>query len=225
MSFLEKLLSAKPVRTPLEFGINENVRLTKIDNEVRKYDGEIIKRNCFITFTKFDSKGEAMAASEFAYFNLDHTADYFGDNIATQIGQLQDIVNVLNPGFVIDPSDIYEGDEDVMEEGLSNKKGVKMFQDRIFELLEEGIGESVGSESPLMRVKVVTDTKGKWLQLPRETHIVESSDSECTMSITAYELKNKAKGLEAPKEEADSKGSAPDEVADKPKKKKALRNL
>ena len=57
MSLLRKMLAIKPVRTPLDFGINEDVRLTAIDNETRKWEGEVIPRNTFLTITKFDNNG------------------------------------------------------------------------------------------------------------------------------------------------------------------------
>lgn len=221
MSLLRALLAAKPVRTPLEFGVNENVRIVAIDNTERKRDGEKINRNCYITFTKYDSKGAKMASSEFSYFNLDHTSDYVLDNLTKQVAQMNDIATVLNPGSVVDPTQGYESIEDLAED-LKSKKGCKSLMDAMWEQFEEAVGEHVGEDSELIRVKVVTDTKGKWLQLPSDSHIVESMESDCTLAITAYELKNQAKGLEAPTEEADSKGDSPDE---KPKKKGSLANL
>ena len=73
---LRELLASKPVRTPLEFGINENIRLVKIDNEPRKNKGELVRRNTYMTFTKFNSKNDAVASSEFNYFDLAPDNEY-----------------------------------------------------------------------------------------------------------------------------------------------------
>ena len=67
---LEAILTNKPVRVPLEFGINENVRLMSINNDERTYEGEKIKRNTYMTFVKFSPEGKKIASSEFSYFNL-----------------------------------------------------------------------------------------------------------------------------------------------------------
>ena len=219
---LRLLLAAKPVRTPLEFGINENVRITKINNAVRKTkDGEIAKRNTFMTFTKFDSKGKKMAESEFSYFNLDPSSDYTVENLANQVAHLQNIADVLNPGQAVDPTEGYETYEEIMED-LASKKGCKALMDKTWELFEAAVSEHVGLDSKIVRVKVITDNKGKYLQLPKEAPVVEDGEAECTLNITAYEKKMKAKGLVAPTEQADSKGSAPEKKA---KRTGALKGL
>jgi hypothetical protein len=221
MSLLRKILAIKQVRTPLEFGINENVRLVAIDNEVRKWEGEIIKRNTFLTFAKFDAKDIKIASSEFSYFNLDHTSDFVLDNLVSQLGHLNALVGILNPGIEIDPTTSYE-DLDEVKAALRTKKGCEHFMTVMWEQFLEAVTDKIGNESPLLRMKVVTDSKGRWVQLPRESHFVEAVDSDCTLSITPYELKIRNKGLEATVEKADEKGDSP---MDKPKKKSALAGL
>jgi predicted NBD/HSP70 family sugar kinase len=220
-SFLRQLLLNKQVRTQLDFGINENVRLVKIDNTQRKREGEVVNRNTYMTFSKFDSKGEVMASSEFSFFNLDPTADKVMENFANQVAVMQNIVNVLNPGVVIDPTTGYDDFEEI-EKDLKNKKGCKTLMDTLWSLFEEALKDKVGEDSILVRLKVVTNNKGKYLQLPNEGSVMESMEVEETkLAITAYERNCKDKGLEAPVESADTKGSAP---AEKPKKA-ALTNL
>jgi hypothetical protein len=214
MSLFRELLAAKPVRTPLEFGINENVRITKIDNTPRKNkDGQKLAQNTFVTFSKFNSEGTKIAGSEFRYFNLDHESPYVRENFANQVGQLQDIANSLNPGSVIDPTKDYT-DPDELYADLESKKGCRAFMDDMWDQFEAAVGEIVGDECPMLRVKVVTSKDGKYLQLPgRETHVVEVMDEDCTLNITAYEEKMRAKGLEAPSATPDAKGNAPEEGA------------
>lgn len=221
MSLLRKMLAIKPVRTPLDFGINEDVRLTAIDNETRKWEGEVIPRNTFLTFTKFDNNGNKIAKSEFSYFNLDHTSDFVFDNLVQQVGQLNNIASILCPGSVVDPTVEFEDLEEI-KEAIRTKKGCQTLMDTIWEQFHSAVSEFIGDESQLLRIKVVTDNKGKWLQLPRDAHFLESVDSDSTLSISAYELKMFNKGSEPAQETADEKADAPD---DKPKKKSALAGL
>jgi hypothetical protein len=225
MTFLRELLAARPVRTPLEFGINENVKLTAVNNEEHKYDGETIARNTWMTFTKFNKEGNAIASSEFAYYNLKHDSDYVIENFATQAGQLQNIASLLNPDAVIDPTEGYSSMEELKED-LESKKGARALQDKLYELFEEAIDGLYGLKSPFIRLKVIVDKNGKYIQLPKDQIIAESMEVEASnsvLSISAYEAKLKERGLTNNQiEKADDKGSAPGE---KVKKKSALRNL
>ena len=221
MSLLRALLASKPVRTPLDFGVNDNVRLVKIDNAERTRDGEKISRNTYMTFAKYDSKGKKIASSEFSYFNLDSTSDLVKDNLIQQVAQLNDIVSFFGVEGSVDPTSNYTSMQDLIDD-LRSKKGCKSLMDTMWEQFSDLIGDLVGESSPLARIKVVTDSKGKWLQLPRDSHIIESMDQECTLSVSSYELKMRDRGLEAAQETPDEKGDAPGE---KPKKKSALSGL
>lgn len=223
MNLFQKLLNDKPLRTPLDFGINENVRLVKIDNSVRKRDGEIIKKNTFLTFTQYNSKDEAIASSEFSYFNLDPESEYTLDNFITQIAQLNNLAGLLNDEAEINPVDDYE-DEDELMEDLGSKKGCKKLSDATWEQFEAAIADKVGPESPLIRIKVVTDKKGKYLQLPKEQIIADSMEidsEESILKLQPYEIRNKNNATAA-KVEADVKGDAP---VDSKTAKKVLKGI
>jgi hypothetical protein len=212
MSFLRELLNSKPVRTPLSFGINERVRLVSLSNEEKKKDGEVIKRNTYMVFSKFDEEEKIIASSEFSYFNLDPTKDFTMENLASQTSQLQNLCDLLSPGSIIDPLEGYDSLEEV-EEDLGNIKGCKKLQGRLYEQFEKAVGDKIGKDSPLIRLKVVTDNKGKFLQLPRESRIAELNSDPCTLSISAYELKvyesrNESSTTEKPDEAGESPDSA-----------------
>lgn len=214
MSLLRKLLAAKPVRTPLEFGINKGVRLVSISNEERKRDGETIQRHIYMTFGKFNSKGELIANSEFNYFNLNPDYDNVIGNLATETEQLQSIVNVLNPDFgELDPTKGYEDEDDFLAD-LKSKKGCKKLQTALWKEFNKAVGKEVGAESPLMNLKVVTDYKtGKYLQLSNDAVIVEAEDTpeeDSVLRITANEIKNKDKAL------APTTNATPDAQGEKP---------
>jgi len=120
---------------------------------------------------------------------------------------LNNIVSVLTDGS-IDPTDGYDSLEEIQDD-LSTKKGCKALMDKTWELFSSAVEDHIGEDSDLIRVKIVTDNKGKWLQLPKEAPIVESMEEDQSLTITPYELKMRAKGLDAPKEQADVKGVAP----------------
>lgn len=190
MTFLRELLANKPVRTRLDFGINDNIRLIKIDNEERKKDGEIIRRNTFITFAKFSSKNEVLASSEFSYYNLDPESDRVIENFSNQVAQLQNIANVLGSEETIDPTGDYES-FDELEADLNSKKGCKKLMKKLWKEFENAVDGLYGEDSELLRLKVITDNKGKYLQLPREATVIEKMSSDCKLTISAYELKIK----------------------------------
>jgi hypothetical protein len=222
MSLLRKLLSAKPVRTPLDFGINTGVRLIAISNEEKKKDGEIIPRHIYMTFGKYNSKNELIASSEFNYFNLSPEYDNTLGNLSTEVSQLTSIVDALNPGATFDPTDGYE-DLDEIEADTKTKKGCKKLQDAVWKSFNKAVGKKVGPESPLLNLKVVTDYKtGKYLQLSNDAAIVElatTDPSESVLRITVNDLKNKDKAL------TPITNAAPDAPGEKPTQGVAVINI
>ncbi len=210
-NILRDLLASRPVRTPLEFGIQENIRLIAISNEVKKRDGEVIQRNTYMTFAKFDKDNKVMAQSEFNYFNLRHDSDYTGANLATQASQLKNIISVVNPDGVdkFNPTKGYESMDEINDD-MKTKSGCKKLMDSMYKSFERALGDSVGHDSPLMRLKVVVDYKtGKYTQLPDDSRIVESMDDEVSLKITNKEKRNKEKATLITKVSADSAGNSP----------------
>lgn len=211
MSLLRAILAAKPVRTPLDFGINDNVRLISIDNNERTKDGEKISRNIFMTFAKYNAEGKRIAASEFSYYNLDHTSKHVRENFIQQVFQLNDICKFLGIKTAVDPTTGMTMEE--LDAKLGTKAGCQELIATMWEQFSDLASGLVGETSPLGRLKVVTDTKGKWLQLGRETHIIEPMSVPNTLTLSAYDLKLQQAGLTATPETADGKGTAPDKTA------------
>ena len=215
-NLLRALIAAKPVRTPLDFGLNDNVRILKISNEKRtNNDGEKINRNTYMVFGKFDEEGKKIATSEFSYYNLDHTGDHGFSNLTTQVAQLNEFVGILNPEASVDPTEGYSSIEELVDDTKS-KKGCQKLMDRMWDQFSDAVEDHIGEDSELLRLKVVTNSKGTFKALPNDTLIVESMDLEETqMRISPWELKNRDKGLEPAKEKADKKGGAPSKSKDK----------
>lgn len=222
MSLLRALLAFKPVRTPLEFGINENVRLVAIDNSERTRDGEKISRNTYMTFSQYNPENKKIASTEFSYYNLDHSSEFVKDNLIQQIAQLNDICQFFGVKGQVDPTADFEDIQELLA-SLKTKDGCKALMESMWKQFSELVGDLVGEDSPLARLKVITDSKGKYLQLPKDSHIIEPISNECKLSISSYELKMKAKGLtDISTAEADAKGEAPGAA---PKKKSSLAGL
>lgn len=222
MPFLRKILADRPVRTPLEFGINENIKLVSISNEKRMREGEVIKKNTYMTFSKFNAKGDVIASSEFSYMNFNPGADYTFDNLIDQVAQMTNIVNLINPDAnPIDPTEGYESIEELQRD-LGNKKGCEALTEKMYAQFEEALEGKLGAECPLLRLKIVTDKTGKWLQFPKEAIVAELMESETNFHITPYELKCRNAALEPASIAPDAKGDAPDTAV---KKRSALKGL
>lgn len=214
-SVVFSILDSLPVRTQIGFGIHENCKLTNVSIEPKKKDGQLIERNTYVTFTKYDSEGEAIAQTEFSYWNLKHDNEYSLQNLARQVSNLIEIVNVVTDGKVsYDP--FTEGGFDDYEEvqnQLSTKKGVKKVQDLIETSFAEAIEGYVGRSCPTLRLKVVTTYDGQYTELPGEGHFLENSDEvtleDTQLSMSAKELRARDKGLVPKKETADNSTSKP----------------
>jgi len=210
INLLRQLLAEKEVRTSLEFGINDNLRLIRIDNEEKKRDGEVIRRNTNMTFAKMNNKGAVIANTTFNYFDLDPESDYTSQNFATQVAQLNNIASVLNPGSTVDPTEGYSDMEELVAD-LGSKKGCKKLIKATWDQFEAAVSDHVGPESMLIRMKVVTEKKGKYLQLPKDSVVIESmegADEDSMLRIQPFELKmkNNASLPNANKAAADAPG-------------------
>lgn len=196
-SFLRFLLSLNPSRVQLEFGINENCRLIKVDNTERKREGEVVKRNTFLTFAKFNTKGEIIGQTEFNYFNLDPNSEYILESLVTQMSQLAHIISLLNPTKFdsFNPVAEYETEAELLK-ALSSEKSCKELQENMYEQFNELVKDFVSNDGPLLAVKIVTDNKGKYLQLPKEAKFCALMSGDFSfLKITPYEMKIKEKGL------------------------------
>jgi hypothetical protein len=219
-SILRYLLSLNTNRVSLDFGINENSRLIKIDNTPRVREGETIKKNTFLTFAKYNSKNEIIGQTEFSFFNLDPESKYSFDNFITQLSQLTTLASLLNPGVTFDPTEDFESEEEIVKL-LSTPKGCKELQNKMFDTFSEVVSEFVGEQCPLMAVKVVTEKTGKYLQLPKEAQFCALMTEDYSfLKITSWELKNKNAALTPSTAIADEKGAAPSDA-----KKNALASL
>jgi len=198
--FLRELLKTGPIRVKLDFGLEENVRLLRISNEVRKYKGEIIEKMFYLTVRKYNPEDltEGIAEEEFSYYMLDHTNEKVMDSLATITGHMQNICDVMNIDAVMDPTAFYEGDATAFMADIKSSRGCKGLSDRLWAQFSDAVSGTVGESAPLMRMKVITNKKGNKNVLPYDLAFVESMEvgKESTkLSISTYEIKNKRNGL------------------------------
>jgi NACalpha-BTF3-like transcription factor len=176
-------LNSAPSRFKLPFGVSKNVSLIEINNEVKRdKNGVKIAKNCYITFGTVDVENEnkVTAQSTFSYFNIDKPA-FAIQNFIHQFNQLTQI------GLAVVPKDKQKAFNTALSKQLVAEKDVFMqcksagvpsakltkaigeTQIRVVnafvDLLKPYQGPGNGD---LVQLAVVTDTKGKFLDLPRE---------------------------------------------------------
>jgi len=209
---LEVLLANRPVKVGLTYGLNENVRLLSISNEERLKDGQLIPRNTYMTFAKYDDKGKVIAQSEFSYYNLDATRDNVIKDLATQINQLTSLANLYAPDVELDP---FEGEEDMdIEAELRKPKVCRALIDALYKQFEKAVSKKIGDESPLLRMKVVVN-KNNFVQLSNGdesfAELMTVPATETTLVMSAYDrgVRQKALTAAAAPKTADATSSAP----------------
>jgi hypothetical protein len=206
-SLLRMILALNPTRMGLDFGINENCRLTKIDNTPRIREGEVQKRNTYVTWSKYNGKNEVVGQTEFNYFNLDASQDFVLDSFTNQFAQLAHIISLYNPDAMDEFNPL--GDittEEALKKALKKQESCTKIQNAMAQQFEEIMKDHIGETSPLMAVKVITDKTGKYLNLPKEARFCAPMGGDYSfLKLTAYELRLKENSLKAPEATPDNK--------------------
>tara|TARA_R110000796_G_scaffold38210_7_gene96312 strand:- start:1597 stop:2271 length:675 start_codon:yes stop_codon:yes gene_type:complete len=220
MTFLRQLLANRPVREQLPFGINERVKIVSINNDPRKRNGEVVNQNTYINFVKFDEDDAKISSKEFSWFNAQHDSEYLLENIATQLTQLTHIMNAYGIDEELDPTVGYESEEEMIEE-LSSKAGLKAFLGLMWEMFSEELSDKIGPDSKFINLKVVTDYKGKYIELPKVGNFIEEYTEEAdkeegyksTLTLTPKEVQAKLKATQPNTAKPDAEGNKPPEAA------------
>jgi hypothetical protein len=222
MSILSRLMS-EARKAELGFGIHSNCIISSVTNEERRNkDNEVVRRNCFITFQHLNDEKKVVAEKEISWFNLDYSQEpnKIFNSFFDQLKQLTAIAdcfidpkgrkNLWDKGFedIVDSFKIEIPEdpetplakqnlkEDLMDLFKSKEKGMKFMKeltDFFTELMQEALTQTK-EEPVLLRLKLVTDNKGKYIQIPRFSTFVEpmSVDPEkSSLKITQTELNYK----------------------------------
>jgi hypothetical protein len=176
-------IESAPSRFKIPFGINKNVALKAVTNEVRRdKNGVKINKGCYMTFAALDVKdnNSVKAETTFSYFILDKPK-FAVLNFTHQFNQLVEIIQAIVPGdnlleavkplqqVLTDSADVFKQVKSTS--GVPNAKFVKelvVVQSAISEAFEKAITPYVGENGDLVNLLVVTGTNGQFFELPRE---------------------------------------------------------
>jgi len=212
---------ARPVKTPLDFGHNENVYIEAIDFGDRKRNGIKIKANTFIRLTKIDPETKnVLASTEINFWDLDPTKDFVYDNFISQFSILSGIIDALGGDVEVYESkvlDAVEGDDDAsMLQWLKKAANAKSAQAALIAGFKEQIEDKIGDDTKLLKCKMVSNKNG-YLQPAADIMWILPLDSpEELPPITSREEAIYKKGLKAErKAKPDSTGNAPEAKTEK----------
>ena len=214
MGLLNELMS-NARKADIGFGIHKNCVVLSVSNDERKTnDGELVKRNCYTTFGQLNDKKAVVGEKTVSWFNLDNTSEYVYDSFFNQLDQMTCIMNVFHPEGKKDPwedaflaileeEEIETGRNETeleanLREALADKATCKSLMKSIGDAYVELLENKVGAKSQPIRLKIVYDKNGKYLQQPKFEGFVESmeiSDEDSRLKITNTENQYKAKSL------------------------------
>ena len=180
----------------LAAGVHERVRLISIDPERRKdNNGNVIKKQLFLKFKKFNKSGEDVGEKEISFFMIDAAKDSSIDNLHTFLSQTRELLSLYYTNEEIEESFdplavLYDADNDDREEdvvaadfnyNVIRKKVFKKESD--FVKVEKAICSSfyamlkdkVGFDSTPFRLKLEESQDAKYIQIPRFDRFVEKA--------------------------------------------------
>jgi hypothetical protein len=220
-TFYTRFISYKPVSKEIPFGVTDNVVLLKVSLEDQKRDGLRVTRNCYMTFAQVTIEGDKrtiVAEKVLSYFDADPTSDYVRDNVTTQMTQQFHIIRAvtdLDTASNFNPVKDMNAEE--FESVLKNKKKLETFITAMNTTFYNLIAAHIGLDSTLLRIKLVTDKTGKYLQQPKDANFVEKMSDPCSLVIKPYEFKNFANKDVNEKVAADNATTAPPSMTGAPK--------
>jgi hypothetical protein len=224
MNIFEEFVKAAPVKTPLDFGHNENVVIESIDFGIRKRKGITIKANTFIRLTKIDPKTKkVLASTEISFWDLDPTKDFAKDNFMSQFSILAGIISALDGDMEKFENDIMAVLEDTTDnyiiKFLKNATNTKKLQSTMIKAFKEQVEDKIGLDSKLLKCKMVSNKSGYMEPANDISWILPMDSDEELPRITSRELAIRKKALAGDNKVApDKTGKAPDKVKSTEKK-------
>lgn len=175
-------LESAPSRFKLSFGINKNVVLKSVSNDIRRdKNGVMINKNCYMTFSALDveNNNKSLAESTFSYFNIDKPEWAMG-NFIHQYNQLTEIMKAVVPrdnltevgaklGKVLaEDQELFTKIAQTKTPSAALTKEVRGLQNKLVDAFIDAMKPYIGTEAELLNVIVVTNSKGQFFDLPRE---------------------------------------------------------
>lgn len=180
--------------TSLPAGVHENVKLVSVNTKRRKDNqGNLIKKQLFLKFKKFDKEGEDIGESDVSFFLVDPSRDMAIDNLHSFISQVREILSVFytteeisakfDPLAVLYDAEKDAGDEDATAQDFlfGSIKKARLKKSSSFTAVEEAICEQFGNmvegktgfESEGFRFKLEESKDAKYIQIPRYSTFIE----------------------------------------------------
>lgn len=186
----------------LSYGIHDNCVISNISTDDRKVKGEVQKKMIYLTVTTIDPETKKKKSEvELSWFKLDFTSDYLFSNIREMCVQLHGILSCY-----VSEEEAFEGMITLFDEyGFANfeeieshkwkKKEIDSLILKLKELFYNIMKDHVGLESDLIRVKITTDNKGEYSNIPKFGKFTEPMVKTPTeLQFSNYEHKNHSKG-------------------------------
>jgi len=221
MNIFEEFVKSAPVKTPLDFGHNQNVVIESIDFGKRKRKGITIKANTFIKLTKIDPKTKkVLANTEISFWNLDPTKDFAKDNFMSQFSILAGIVAALDGDIEKFESDIMEilddSSDDYIIKFLKNASNTKKLQETMIEAFKSQVDGKIGIDSKLLKCKMVSNKSGYMEPANDISWILPMDSDEELPKMNSREIAIRKKAL------AGDTKVAPDKTGKAPEKKEKV---
>ncbi len=207
---------ARPVKTPLDFGHNENIKIESIDFKERKKKGIKVKANTFIKLTKINPKDDSVIANtEISFWDLDPTKDFIYDNFISQFSVLCGVIDALGgdvDAYEDQVLEVVQGEDDTeMLAYLKKPVNAKAVQSVLIDAFERQVDGKFGLGSKSLKCKMISNKSG-YLQPANDIMWILSMDSEEKLPIiTAREKRvyDKALKTDTKKAKPDNTGTAP----------------
>lgn len=191
-------------------GVHERVRLITVDPERRKdNNGNLIKKQLFLKFKKFNKEGVDVGEKDLSFFMVDPTKESAIDNLHAFLSQTREILSIflssaeIEAGF--DPlAVLYDADNDDREDEVveqdykydSLKKKVmkkeKNFTDvelAVCKQFSDLLADKIGFDSVPFRLKLEESKDAKYVQIPRFDRFVEKAGVAKEESVLYTNLK------------------------------------
>jgi len=187
MSIFKDFVLARPVKTPLDFGHNENIVIETIDFNERKRKGIKVKANTFIKLAKLEPKTkEVIANTEISFWDLDPSKDFVYDNFISQFSILSGIIDALGGDveqYETEVLAVVEGDSDSeILAFLKKPANAKQAQNVLVSGFKTQIEDKIGLDSTLLKCKMISNKAG-YLLPANDIMWVLPMESENTLPI------------------------------------------
>ena len=176
-------LGTAPSRFKLAFGINKDVILKSVNDDIRRdKNGVKINKNCYLTFASIDVENgnKITAESTFSYFNIDKPA-FATKNFIHQFNQLVQIAQAVVPpanfkavsnkvqAVLSENIDLFMEIKKSPSPNAKMTKQIAELQGKVVASFVEAMAPYTGlDKSEAVNLVVITDPKGKFFDLPRE---------------------------------------------------------